>query len=115
MSLKFRLLSFLSRKHDVGVLFTWAETDLRHSVEHGSPAARLQFSPTDLYPNIATEPKCKHMLAKNHKSAHQKIGADRPSIFRVIVISVKVLQTYVRMELLGAISPASPTGGGDNN
>ena len=33
----------------------------------------------------ATESKCKLMLAKSPESVHKKIGADRSSIFRVIV------------------------------
>ena len=40
--------------------------------------------PTDLYPNRATEPKCKLMLAKSPDSADKKIGADRSSIFRFV-------------------------------
>ena len=33
----------------------------------------------------ATEPKCKLLLAKSPESVHKKIGADRFSIFRVVV------------------------------
>jgi len=39
--------------------------------------------PTDLYPNRATEPKYKLMLAKSPESAY-KNGVDRSSILRVI-------------------------------
>ena len=42
----------------------------------------LSSHPTDLYSNIATEPKCKLMLTKSPESAH-KNGTDRSRIFRV--------------------------------
>jgi len=38
--------------------------------EHGSPATHF-FSPSDLYPNRATESICKLMLAKSPESAHK--------------------------------------------
>jgi len=71
-------------------------------------------------PNIATEPKCKLLLAKSHKSIHKNFGAQCSSIFRVIMLTMKVVYnthmwTYVHTYGTARhYIPTLPTGNGDN-